>query len=130
MELLAHLCNVTEAIEFIQKYKFPHRLQILLGLGTDFLMSEASNLNKLYDILPKHHRINYLLSLEILRKYWDLSLGSVGLVSVDTVVNTLEKFYTSPELRKQEGEYQYHKIYEICNPNIIGKQLCNYINDY
>ena len=129
IKLLAHFGEIVQAIEFIQKYKFPDRFQILLGLDKDFLTKEVRNLDKLYEIFQENRRINYLLSPEILRKYWDLSLGSVGLVSVNTVVNTLEKFYKSSELRKSEGEYQYDEIYKICNPNIIVKKLHKYITD-
>jgi GR25 family glycosyltransferase involved in LPS biosynthesis len=122
IELIAHFTRVADAIKFLQEYKYPDRLQILLGLNIEFLGREAPYLKRLYKTLPRSCRINYLLSLETVEKYWDLSKGSVGLVSVDDVVNTLEQFYKSPNLHKLE------QIKTICDPHTIINQLCKYLD--
>jgi glycosyltransferase involved in cell wall biosynthesis len=128
IELISHFTRIVDAINFLQKYKYPDRLQILLGLDIEFLGREAPYLKRLYKTLPKNCRINYLLSLKNIEKYWDLSKGSVGLISVDDVVNTLEQFYKSPNLRKLEGEHQYKQVGTIYDPHTIINQLCKYLD--
>lgn len=121
--LVAHLTQIKEAINFLKEYKYSDRLQILFGLEPSFLKRETQHLDELYNSLPQERRINYLLSPNKLNKYWDLSTGSVGLVSVENVVNTLGKFYSSPELRKSEGETQYERIRKLCDSETVLKQL-------
>jgi glycosyltransferase involved in cell wall biosynthesis len=126
-ELVRHFTRIIDAITFLQEYQYPDRFQILLGLDLDFLKKEALYLEKLYEILPKEHRINYLLSLETTKRYWDLSKGSVGLVSVDDTVDKLDKFYQSSDLREKEAEYQYQRIRSMCDPNVVSEKLLKYL---
>lgn len=125
MNIIAHFKTISYTITFLQKYEYSERFQIILGLDYDFLNLEFSFLVDLYKMLPINERINYVLSLNVLKKYSDCSSGTVSVPMVKDTILILEKFYNNKNLCLTEGEYCYNRIKKICNTNEIIQKFDN-----
>lgn len=130
MNVIHNFKTVRFAAEFLATYNYPDRLQVLISIDPEYLKTESKFIVELYDVLWKHKRINYLITENGLNRIFDPNItGLVAIPKVSTIVDYLEKFYLSKDLRKTEADYQYDRIKKICNKDSIIKSLIKMIND-
>jgi glycosyltransferase involved in cell wall biosynthesis len=130
-EIVAHVGTVAEAITVLKSSLFrvyPDRCQILICLDLEFLQTQGPQLKELYASLPTERRVNYCVSEESFRRFWDLTHEVVAIPTVEDTVIILEKFYQSPELRRSQGEKDAARIKELCSREKIIRQLAGYLN--
>ena len=130
LNVMYNFKSVRFASEFMATFDYPDRLQILICINPEYIKNQVKEINELYALLWKHKRINYVITESGMNRIFDPKYtGLVGIPKISTIAEYIGKFYSNSKLRKQEAEYQYLRIKNLCNKKTIIDSLIKIINN-